>query len=128
MILVGQDLEGIRLAALQLFDESLREKEMDRVISNAAQTEDLSVLERVLPAQKLSPGYRDWVTYLIWLKGKIDTGITFALSADEAEGLTALVGARQEFEREHPCCGRCGARQYSKVSMRCRSCSVDLRK
>jgi hypothetical protein len=127
MIIVAQDVEGIRLAALQLFEESLREKEMDRVISNASQADDLTALERVVQEQKLSPGYRDWTLYLIWLKGKIDTGVNLEISADEAEGLTALVSARQEFEREHPQCFKCGARQYSKVSLRCRSCSVEFR-
>jgi len=128
VITVAQDVEGIRKAALELFDESLREKDIGRMIENAVHAEDLNLLERVVPKPSVARGYREWVIYLIWLKGKIDTGVKFDLFADEAEGLTTLMSARHEFESEHPCCFKCGARQYSKVSFRCRSCGVEFKR
>ncbi len=128
MILVSQDVEGVRQAALELFKASLHEKDMDRVIANASQADDLGVLERVVREERLSPGYREWAEYLIWLKGKLDAGVTLELTADEAEGITAVVSARQQFESEHPQCAKCGTRQYSKVSLRCRGCSMEFKR
>jgi hypothetical protein len=126
-ILVAQDVQGIRDAALDLFERSLSAPGLERALANAAQAGNLQELERIMPESKLSPGYLSFVSYLLWLEGMMGVGAQFKLYADEAEGLRALQMARDEFEREHPRCAACGAAQFTKFAKSCGSCGQKFR-
>jgi NADH pyrophosphatase NudC (nudix superfamily) len=104
-IIVSRDVEGLQTAAIDLMTESLMQSSEDR---------------------KLSPGYYKRVEYLLWLETNIEAGGRFELTADELEGIAALARAKAEFSSEHPACGACGARQYSRFARRCRSCNVEF--
>ena len=112
MILVSQDVEGIRMAALEIFEESMNSADLERRLSRLG-PDDPQVL-KLLPQRDLADGYYDWALYLLWLKSKMNAGVEFEmLYADEAEGLSALSLAMQDFEKKHPRCACCGERGHS---------------
>ncbi len=121
MILVSQDAEGIRMAALEVFELSLQSKSIERRIQNI-RPDDLEQIVKIIPERKLSPGYYEFLMYLLWLEGQMEAGCNFALNADEADGLRAVQQARHEFDREHPACGNCGTPRASVRARRCESC------
>lgn len=84
-------------------------------------------MEKLGPEMTLSPGYYDRCLYLFWLRNIMEAGISFAsLSADEAEGLCAIQGARAEFESNHPLCPTCGNRLSFRGQKRCFGCHREL--
>ncbi|HLJ89577.1 MAG TPA: hypothetical protein VKZ53_22395 [Candidatus Angelobacter sp.] len=129
MITVSQDHDGVRIAALELFEEQLHRHDADRALANALISGDIddALLAKLSPNSSLSPGYRDFVVYVLWLKSMIGAGVQFDLTDGEAEGLRAIEAARQEFVTKHPPCRYCGYFQYSTVSMRCHKCRKELR-
>lgn len=117
-------MEGVRIAALEIFEESLNSERLQRQISRL-KPDDQQIL-KLLPTRKLADGYYDWACYLLWLRNKMGAGVKFAeIFADEAEGLSAISLAMQDFEREHPHCPACGQRGY-KGMRRCPHCSREL--
>lgn len=124
MILVAQDVEGIRAAALEIFEQSIGTERLERQLSRLPS--DDPQREKLLPASKLSEGYYDWVLYLLWLRNKLAAGIEFKeIMADEAEGLTAIALALQDFEREHPRCCHCGERGFRGMRV-CPNCAKEV--
>ncbi len=125
-MIVSTDIEGVRMAFLRLFEDSLRAADTERILSNLADTDDISQIERALPPNDLSPGYRQWCEYILWLESMISANVTFSLDADEAEGIRILSAARQQFRNDHPQCPSCGTMQSSRTSRRCRSCAREM--
>ncbi|HLJ87762.1 MAG TPA: hypothetical protein VKZ53_13130 [Candidatus Angelobacter sp.] len=129
MITVSQDHDGVRMAAVELFEQQLHSQDADRALANASISGEIddALLAKLCPNSNLSPGYRDFVVYMLWLKSMMHAGVQFHLTDGEAEGLRAIEAARQEFVGKHPPCRYCGAFQYSTVSMRCHKCRKELR-
>jgi hypothetical protein len=127
MIAVERDSDGIRLAALELMEESLYRDEYARTERIAAQTADpAAALAAVLPKRKFSPGYYVWVSYLLDLEMEMSFGVSVAatLASADITGLFAVREARRQFENEHPAC-RCGRRMKGdaeKLQGMCDAC------
>jgi hypothetical protein len=127
VIIVSQDIEGVRMAALELLEDSL-ESEKNRKRLDSIAPDDLDQMRKLVPTSKLSPGYQNWALYLFWIERHIGSGISFAdLRADESDGLTALQSARQQFEYQHPPCPGCGVRLGNCMLRTCFSCGRELR-
>jgi NADH pyrophosphatase NudC (nudix superfamily) len=124
MIVVSQDVEGIRAAALEIFEHSLSMERIERQLSRLEP--DDPQREKLLPVRKLSEGYYDWAMYLLWLRNKLAAGIAFSeITADEAEGISAIALAIQDFDRQHPFCGHCGERGFRGMRA-CPNCSKEI--
>jgi hypothetical protein len=124
-------MNGVRQAALELMVESLRAKDVERVLDNLrAQDADETTLSKALPVRALPDGYYDFAVYILWLRSMRDSGAGMTIYADEAEGLRAIEEARQEFERDHPACPQCHTRQYSSTAIGCRNsrCGMKFRR
>jgi len=112
------------MAALEILKESLNNERLQRQLSRI-EPDDPQML-KLLPARKLADGYYDWVMYLLWLRNKMSAGVEFGeVFADEAEGITAIALATQDFERDHPQCPACGERGYRGMR-RCPNCTREL--
>jgi hypothetical protein len=130
-VIVTQDMNGVRQAALELMVESLGAKDVERVLSNLrAQDADEFTLAKALPVRDLPDAYYDFASYILWLRSMRNSGVEVSILADEAEGLLAIEDARQEFELSHPACSQCRTRQYSSTAIRCRNsmCGMEFRK
>jgi len=128
LINVANDGEGVKQAVLELFEESLREPDLKRSLERLKPAMDeFETVVKFAGDRRLSPGYYTRAFYLIWLRGRLEVGVTFDLYADEADGLLALAAARGEFETNHPACCYCGARQLYKTARRCRACSKEFK-
>jgi NADH pyrophosphatase NudC (nudix superfamily) len=131
-MIVTQHMNGIRQAALELMVESLGADDTARQIESIMADDDLMAyavsLAKTVPVRTVADGFYDYAAYLFWIRSMIDADVELTVLAEEAEGLRALAVAQQEFERDHPGCPQCGARQYSSTAMRCRSCRMEFRK
>ena len=127
---VTQDIDGVQQAALELMVESLKEADVDRQVSNLGEDATPEQLAKLMPRRTLADAYYDYASYLLWIRGKLEAGVELEILADEADGLTAVAAAWQEYEHSHPACPRCRTRQYSSTAMRCRNsrCGLDFRK
>lgn len=123
---VERDVEGLQLALRELFEESYLREAIAATMSEA----DEATRERVLddlPVRSLSPGYYDRAGYLLDLGTAIELGAAYAadaLTRSDVRGLQAVKRARNEYEQDHPPCGRCGTRQDNRWATQCRSCNV----
>ena len=126
MILVQQDVEGLRLAAREMFDYTLIERDIDRQVDNLLKADpetNPELIAKLMPRSQVAIGYQEWIVYLLWLEDKLNAGIEFSnMTADEAEGLAMLRRVRAEWQQEHPACGHCGERVRSRTQKRCRGC------
>jgi hypothetical protein len=130
-MVVTQNMDGVRQAALELMVESLKAKDVERVLDNLRQQDaDEVTLAKALPVRSLPDGYYDFASYILWLRSMRDSGSEMTIYADEAEGLRAIEEARQEFESKHPACPQCRTRQYSGTAIRCRNsgCGLEFKK
>ncbi|HZU30893.1 MAG TPA: hypothetical protein VFB79_07240 [Candidatus Angelobacter sp.] len=110
MIIVSQDTEGLAKAAKELFIQSLSNERVEQMLREVPLGDDAQ-LAKIYPKHEMSPGYYDYVLYLMWLKQNISAGVEFEdLTAAEADGLVAITRARYEFEKEYPACSDCGVR------------------
>lgn len=112
MIVVAQDGAGIRRAALEMLEHALSARAVERQLSNV-DADDFLQIEKIVPRRTLPDGYYDWAAYLFFLRRKMNDGIQYELKADEAEGLTAISLAVQDFEAKFPRCANCGERGHS---------------
>jgi len=131
-MIVTQNTEGIRQAALELMEESLGADDLARQIESLSAEEDLMAyavsLAKTVPVRSVASGFYDYAAYLFWIRSMIDADVELTILAEEAEGLRALAAAQQEFERDHPACPQCGARQQSSTPIRCRVCRMEFKK
>jgi len=128
-LIVTADIPGTRQAALELLVESLHQEDVERQISSLREQDaEPDVLAKLAPKRTLADAYYEYARYLLWLRGKRADGIEIEVLADEAEGLGAIEDALREYDRAHPGCPRCAARQYSASPMLCRKCGLNFRK
>jgi len=84
---------------------------------------------RSLPERKLSPGFYRLGEYLLWLEQNIRATVPFeSMAAFEAQGLCVLSRARNDFESNHPPCGRCGELQDGRFALMCWSCGLEFKR
>jgi hypothetical protein len=117
------------MAAVQMLENSLGEADRERRMLSIS-PDDLDQAAKLAPRFDFSPGYQDRVLYLMWLHSKMNIGITFnkpPITADEADGIDAVLRGRQIFEAEHPRCAGCGTRLSFKSMKRCPSCRTELK-
>jgi len=126
-IAVERDSDGIRMAALELMEETLGRDEFTRVERIAMQAEDpAAVLAAAAPKRQFSPGYYLWVEYLIGLEAEMQAGmaVAAALASADVTGLMAVREARMQFERAHPRCG-CGRLLKNEWDKQCPACALE---
>jgi hypothetical protein len=114
------------MAAVQMLENSMDDVGRERRLRSIA-PDDLVQAENLAPKASFSPGYQDRVLYLLWLHEKMNVGIGFSnITADEADGIAAVLRGRQQFEAEHPRCPGCGYRMKFTKMKRCPNCSREL--
>lgn len=136
MIAVSQDAEGIRLAALELMEESLDAPERERALRAAELTANPEeTMAKIEPQRKLSVGYYLWLQFIVEaIETPLEYGVGFReadLAADELAGLLVVRNARAEFRREHPPCRGCGrplAYSWEKTCNDCQRAEAQARK
>lgn len=118
MISVSEDCEGLKIAALELIEESLDAPERKR----SANPEEM--LARRRSKYKLADGYYIWLIYVMEeVETKLERGVReLQLDADELMALQVLSEARLEFWRLHPPCPGCGRPMMSSRDARCAEC------
>jgi len=124
---VGHDLEGLRTAVAEIFEEALllEARERTALLMQGARGRESGLA--VLPCNRtLSPGYYDWAHYLLWLDGERRIAIPLELAAHEMEGLRIVEQERNRFLREHPACPQCGAINQ-KFAFNCQSCGAEFK-
>ncbi|MGO8759364.1 MAG: hypothetical protein ACLQG3_14690 [Terracidiphilus sp.] len=125
---VTRDMEGLRQALSEMLERGYAQSRVSRSLDSA----DENGGERIfgsLPGITLSPGYYKRAEYLLWLEKCKSTGLLDqmgGLTMPEADGLMAVAEARAEFERNHPPCGVCGARQESPFATSCCKCNTEF--
>ncbi len=112
MIAVAQDPEGLRMAALELLEESLNAAERARNERFAEIAVNSEAMLRMPDARTLSPGYYMWLGYVMEeIAQPLEAGIAFHhadLTAEEVMTLAIIGEARMKFQRLHPPCNGCG--------------------
>jgi NADH pyrophosphatase NudC (nudix superfamily) len=120
--------DALQQALLDLFEESftwLREKPRGKDVDAA----ELARIESTLAPRLLSPGYYKLGEYLLWLEARLKAGVPIAaVAAVEADGLCAVARARNEWERGHPPCSKCGERQDTRFALMCWNCGQEFAK
>lgn len=127
---IARDCEGIEQAIGHLLEEGFAFARVRSSIDSAEEDNQDRMIGS-LPVRELSPGYYKLGEYLLWLDDVIQTKaavVGVGMKAFEVEGLRALRVARNEFERRHPQCSSCGARQDSQFAPQCYECGVEFRK
>lgn len=126
MIQVERDHEGLHTALVGLFEEAFQKSAIEEASRMADKEQRRRMLDE-LPARELSPGYYTRATYILDLGRALETGVSYSadlLTREDVRGLQMLARAKAEFEREHPACGACGARQDNRFSLQCRGCGA----
>jgi hypothetical protein len=129
-IQVERDAEGIEKALVDLFEESFQRSAIAESMSQA----DAETREHMLESEsvrRLSPGYYDRASYLLDLGASLEAGVTYSaaeLTRSDVIGLAALKRAKGCFEREHPQCGACGARQDTRFAPACKGCGAEFQR
>ena len=131
MLRVASDTAGIRTAMRELCEHSMHESKSNSRIAAvlaADGPDSLEQIRKLAPRSRISPGYQDWTLYLLWLERKLDAGISFRdpLTAEEAEGLTAISEERAKYNHDHPPCPSCGVRLMNRAQHRCQGCGKEL--
>ncbi len=124
----ARDHEGLLNAFAEVLEEDFAQSRMRRSLEDAAD-ESREHMVATLPRRTLSEGYYKLAEYLLWLEGLIAVGAPILQMAMlEADGLGVLKRARSNFERNHPECGSCGARQDTKFAVQCCGCGTQFRR
>ncbi|MGB8887113.1 MAG: hypothetical protein WCC87_10350 [Candidatus Korobacteraceae bacterium] len=131
---LARDEVGLKQALLDLFEESLAWSRLQSSLEKGDERSRESKL-RSLPERKLSPGFYRLGEYLLWLERRIQAAGPLlrlcggeSIAGFEAEGLCVLSQARNEFERKHPPCGRCGELQDGRFVLMCWSCGLEFKR
>lgn len=130
MIDVVRDMEGLKLAFAEIFEQDF---DRARIHSSAesASEETRKRLVESLPPLQLSPGYHRFAYHLMQIESEIRVGVRLNPTTTpqfETSGLLCLESARTAFNYKHPPCGACGTRQSSRFGAKCESCGVDFRR
>jgi hypothetical protein len=120
--------DALQQALLDLFEEGFcwqREAPRGKEVDAA----ELARIEGTLAPRLLSPGYYKLAEYLLWLEARLKVGVPIAaMTTVEADGLCAVARARNEWERGHPTCAKCGERQDTRFALMCWSCGCEFAK
>lgn len=124
---VATDTAGLRVAALELFEESLAAQIAEKIAGRVrgAANEARAIAGAGGRTRSLAGGYYGWVEYLFSLEGMRAAGIHFTaaeMQARELEGLQVVAAAREEFRAAHPGCPACGAPLQNVGVMGCWKC------
>jgi hypothetical protein len=126
MLQVERDVEGLQAALRELFEESYLREAIAGIMSDSDDETRWRAMDD-LPVRSLSPGYYDRACYLLDLGTAIELGASYSssvLTRTDVRGLQAVKRARNEYEQDHPPCGRCGTRQDNRWAHQCRECGV----
>src|SRR5258708_6692750 len=112
MICVAQDGEGLRIAALELLEESMDAPERARLEKLAETAANSEAVRNSIPVRRtLSRGYYAWLTLMMeCVIQPMESGVAFRLSDldnEEMIAIRAVQEARAEFRTLHPPCRRC---------------------
>jgi hypothetical protein len=122
--------QALRYAALELFEEALKERARERILEKVpgAANADRAVAGLTM-VRTLAPGWYDRVSYFLDLDERIKLGLgPESLLGAEVECLRVLARARAEFQREHPACIHCGELQLERFAEQCFGCGKNPRK
>jgi hypothetical protein len=128
MIAVAQDTEGLRIAYLELLEESMDAPERERNERFAEMAANPEALLNNMPVRRtVSPGYYLWIVEYLQkaIVGPLELGVTISesdLTAEEIAGLGALRAARMDFRQKHPPCAGCGRPLADSMSRTCNDC------
>lgn len=127
MIVVSQDEEGLRAAALELMEEALDAPQREANEQLADYVADPELLRNATQAKRtLSPGYYIWLGYVAErIQQPLEAGIAFRhedLYEDEITTLAILSEARAKFRRMHPPCSGCGKPLRYEWDKTCNDC------
>jgi hypothetical protein len=123
-----RDVEGLKQALRELLEEAFSLSRVEKSMEGANEAAQQRMLAS-LPPRTLSPGYYKAAEYLLWLEQHLEVGAPAGtMVAWEADGLCVVARARDEFEREHPACGACGALQDSRWMAKCCACGAEFRR
>lgn len=127
MITVSQDLDGLRVAALELMEEALdapQRKANEQLAEYAADPEQLRAA--AAPKRTLSPGYYLWLGYVAEaIAEPLEAGVAFReadMGVDEVSALLILSEARAKFHLLHPPCNGCGKPLRHEWDKTCNDC------
>jgi ribosomal protein L37E len=126
---VERDTEGLQMALRELFEEGYQRNLLE--VCEGDEEGAAADLEAEMPERTLSPGYYQRAGYLLNVSRAMELGVTYSaasLTHAEVEGLYAVRCARNEFEYDHPECGRCGARQWDRFVTTCHKCGYNRAK
>ena len=126
-IRVAEDFEGLRIAALELLEESFEAPETERLRRFAEIAANGAEMLAKLPQRRtLSPGYYIWLAAIQEsVVEPMEAGIAFGerdLLADEALALLAIRRARSDFNEAHPPCRGCGKPMRDAQASHCDGC------
>jgi hypothetical protein len=127
---VARDMEGVRHALEEIFEEDFVRAHIDRESQGAAPETRLR-MERQIPRRTLSPGYYRWAEHLLFLDSIRKAGILLGagdLTANEVQGLVALDRARVQFGYKRPTCPGCGMHQENRFGIECRGCGFKFQR
>ncbi len=124
---ISSDVGGLRIAAAEMFEESLDAGQREKNERVAAMSSDPELVLRAAPSTRtLTPGYYLWLVYVIeTIWEPMEDGISISaseLDADEIQTLHILRQARAEFQRKHPPCNGCGAPLRNAWDKTCGDC------
>ena len=125
---VTRDMYGLRQALSEMLERGFAQSRISRSLDSS----DEGGGDRMfgsLPPLTLSPGYYKRADYLLWLEKCKNAGLLEqmgGLTMAEADGLLAVAETRAAFERSHPPCGVCGARQESPFATSCCKCNTEF--
>jgi hypothetical protein len=129
LIPVSRDIAGIRIAAAELFEESLAGEQLARklpAIGGAANRERLMRTYEV--KRTLAAGYYVRAEYLMTLLHLRNEGLLkIQLMSCDLVGMEAVAAARAEFGRSHPPCPHCGAAQQNPGVFSCWNCNQKIK-
>ena len=123
---VTRDAVGLRQAIGEMLELGYAQSRVMRSLDDAGD-EGRERIFGSMPPLTLSPGYYRRAEYLLWLEKCKSAGLAEgAFTLAEADGLIAVAEARAEFERNHPPCGVCGARQETPFATSCCKCNTEF--
>ena len=121
---VVRDAKGIRLAAIEVLEESFERGRIEHAMAGANEDTRGRLLASVSRPSSAA-GYLRWCDHLWALEAQGKAGISLAgITAFEAAGLVAIAEARREWEFKHPECSRCKARQSTRFGTQCEACKA----
>lgn len=130
MIDVVRDLEGVRMALEEIFEQGYVRSRIAQQLDGADEATRARMEERV-PPRTLSPGYYTFAEHLLALEAKHNAGITYSLGdlADfELDGLREIGRARDGHSGRHPACSACGANQQNRFPVQCHACGAKFQR